>query len=177
MIQAEIGGAARVEPGVGVQKPGFMIRDFTLTSSGGERIAISNFRGRSNLVVVFPGYSDAMHIFIENAAQRGSEFSSQEATIIAVVPHGSETQTVPIPHNLPVVVLYDRTHAVYQLSGAMGEADRLVPLVYLTDRFGEIVSTYIAPDHTMPPGVDELLHTLEFMNQQCPECEPPEWPR
>lgn len=56
MIQAEIGGAARVDPGICVQRPGFMIRDFTLKFSPGKNVRISSFRGGSNLVVVFPGY-------------------------------------------------------------------------------------------------------------------------
>lgn len=177
MIQAEIGGAARVDPGIGVQRPGFMIRDFTLTSSGGESIRISGFRGRSNLAVVFPGYSDAMRVFLAELVRHGCDFSDQDTTALVVVPHGPEVRAIPTPANSPIVVLYDETHRVYRLSGAIDEDGRPMPLVYLTDRFGEIVSTYVAPGHSMPPGVDEMLSTLEFVNHQCPECEPPEWPR
>jgi peroxiredoxin len=177
MIQAEIGGAARVDPGIGVQRPGFMIRDFAFVSNRGESDRISRFRGRSNLVVVFPGHSDAMRIFLEDAVRHGHEFSEQDTTVVAVVPYGPEEQGIAIAHSSPILVLNDRTHAVYRLSGATDENGRPVPLVYLTDRFGEIVSTYVAPGHLMPPSVEEILSTLEFVNYQCPECEPPEWPR
>jgi len=178
MIQAEIGGAARIDPGVGVQRPGFMIRDFTLESSRGENIGISSFRGRSNLAVVFPGYSDAMRVFLEDVVRHGREFSDQDTTVLVVVPHGAEERAIPIiATKSPMVVLYDKTHGVQRLSGATGENGGPVPLVYLTDRFGEIVSTYVAPGRSMPPSVEELLRTLEFVNHQCPECEPPEWPR
>ena len=177
MIQAEIGGAARVDPGVGVQRPGFMIRDFTLESSRGENLGISSFRGRSNLAVVFPGYSNAMRVFLEDVVRHRGELSEQETTTLVIVPHGPEERAIPIAAKSPIVVLYDKMHRVHRLSGATGENGRPIPLVYLTDRFGEIVSTYVAPHHSMPPNVEEILRILEFVNHQCPECEPPEWPR
>lgn len=43
--------------------------------------------------------------------------------------------------------------------------------------FREIVSSYSLSGHTKPPNFDEVLGTLEFLNHQCPEYEPPEWPR
>lgn len=177
MIQAEVGGAARVDPGIGAQRPGFMIRDFTLISSRGEDIRISSFRGRFNLAVVFLRHSDAMRIFLHEVEQHGRQFSEQDTTVVAVVPYGREEQAFPIESISPVVVLYDKTHVAHQLSGATDENGRPVPLVYLTDRYGEIVSTYVSPGHSIPPNVAEILSTLDFVNQQCPECEPPEWPR
>ena len=177
MIQAEVGGAARVDLGIGVQRRGFMIRDFTLASNCGEDIRISSFRGRSNLAVVFLGHSVAMRVFLEDLGQHGCEFSEQDTTVVAVVPYGREEQEFLIGSSSPVVVLYDKTHAAYLLSGATDENGRPVPLVYLTDRYGEIGSTYVAPAHSIPPNVAEILSTLDFVNQQCPECEPPEWPR
>lgn len=176
MIQAEVGGGARVDPGDGVQRPGFMIRDFSLLSNRGENIRISSFRGQSNLVLVFPAHSDAMRSFLAEAQRYRRKFSEQDTVVVAIVPCGPEEQTIAIEKTSPILVLYDKSHAVYQLSGAI-ENGRPVPLVYLTDRFGEIVSTYFAPEHSMPPALGEILRTLEFTNFQCPECEPPEWPR
>jgi len=177
MIQAEIGGAARVDPGTGIQRPGFMIRDFTLDSSRGEKIRMSSFRGRVNLVLVFPGYSDAMRVFLEDAAKHSPQFSEQETCVVAIVPGSPEESTIPTSIGSSIVVLFDKLHRVYRLSGATDENGCPIPLVYLTDRFGEIVSTYAAPGHSMPPGIEEIISLLEFVNQQCPECEPPEWPR
>jgi peroxiredoxin len=127
--------------------------------------------------VVFLGYSDAMSIFLHDVEQHGREFSEQDATVVAVVPYGREEQAIPIESSSPFLVLYDKTHAVYRLSGAADEKGRPVPLVYLTDRFGEIVSTYVASSYSMSPKVAEILSTIDFVNRQCPECEPPEWPR
>ena len=173
MTQAEVGGAARVDPGTGLQRPGYMIRDFILQSSSGQNIQISSFRGRANLVLVFPGYSGAMRILLEDAARYSREFLELEATVVVVSPRQQQENTL----NPSILVLHDSTHAVHRLYGATDEHGRPVPVVYVTDRYGEIISTYAAPGHIMPPKLEEILGTLEFLNQQCPECEPPEWPR
>lgn len=177
MIQAEIGGGARIDPGYGVQRPGFMIRDFTLPAADGAAVRISDFRGSSNLAVVFPGYSEAMRSFLREVVQHASQFSEQETTILVIALQDPDGKEDSIRHCVPVRVLQDKTHTAYRLSGASDESGCPVPLVYLTDRFGEIVSAYIAPDHAMPPDIREVLSQLEFANHQCPECEPPEWPR
>ena len=44
MLQAEVGGAGRVDPDGGLQKPGYLIRDFVLTSALGVRVQISDYR-------------------------------------------------------------------------------------------------------------------------------------
>jgi len=177
MIQAEIGGGARVDPGMGMQRPGFMIRDFTLVSSRGESVSISSFRGRSDLVVVFPGYLDAMRTFLEDVARHAEALEEENATLLAVVPYGPEESENATANCSPTILLHDKALAVYRLSGATDSSGRPVALVYLTDRFGEIAATYVAPGHSMPPSIKEIFSTLEFVNHQCPECEPPEWPR
>lgn len=182
MIQAEVGGAARIDPGTGLQRHGHMIRDFELPSSTGSRVRISSFRGSKNLLLVFPGRSDAMFAFLEDAAKRSSEFARQEAAIIAVLPEaGRAGETSRANHSATnldprVVVLYDDSRSAYRLSGGVDQHGELIPLLYVTDRFGEIASTYSADSHAAPPAIDEILRTLDFLNQQCPECEPPEWP-
>lgn len=129
MIQAEIGGAARVDPGVDVQRPGFMIRDFTLVSNRGDNVRFSSFRGRSNLAVVFPGHSDAMRAFLADVGRHGREFSEQDTTVLAIVPSGPDEQAIPIEDSSPILILHDPTHAVYRLSGATDENGRPVPLI------------------------------------------------
>ena len=175
MIQAEVGGAARVDPGAGVQRPGFMIRDFTLPSSDGSYFRMSQLRGRSNVLVVFAGPSDTMRSFLEDASRHIHEFTSLDTTIVVILPYAPEQHA--LARGLPVLVLHDDAHTAYRLSGATDESDLLAPVIYLTDRFGEIVSAYSASNQPMPPPIGDILRTLEFMNHQCPECEPPEWPR
>lgn len=158
MIQAEIGGAARVDTGVGVQRPGFMIRDFTLISNRGDNVRISSFRGRSNLLVAFPGYSDATCAFLAELVRHDRKFSDQDTTVLVVVPYGPKERPIPIPIHSPIAILHDETLYVHRLSGATDENGCLMPIVYLTDRFGEIISTYVEPDHLMPPSVVEIFN-------------------
>ncbi len=176
-IQAEIGGAARIDPGTGVQRSGYMIRDFTLRSSRGEDVRVSDFRGSANLVLVFPGYSKAMRAFLDEAAMHSADWSGQEARVIAVLPYGGKEHAGPAQDHSSILELYDEAFAVHRRSGAADDNGRPVPVIYVTDRFGEIVSTYVVQGDASPPGVEEILRTLEFVNHQCPECEPPEWPR
>lgn len=187
MIQAEVGGAARIDPGTGLQRPGHMVRDFELPSTTGGRVRISSFRGRKNLLLVFPGHSDEMRALLEEASKRSSEFATQEAVIIAVLPEPrSEEETSGANHvakndsaanpDSCVVVLHDESRSAYRLSGGLDKVGESIPLLYLTDRFGEIASAYSAQSKAEPPSLDEILRTLDFLNQQCPECEPPEWP-
>jgi len=175
-LQAEIGGAAKVDPGTGVQRPGYMIRDFTLRSLRGEDVRISSFRGCANLVLVFDGQSDTMRGFLIEMAKHSREFSEQETRVVAILARGWEERSIQRSNDSPIVELYDGTLTVHHRSGATDENGCPVPLVYVTDRFGEIVSTYGVPGACLPK-VEEILRTLEFVNHQCPECEPPEWPR
>ena len=56
MTQAEIGGGTADAPQARPAK-GQLICDFTLASTGGQKISLSDYRGRSNLVLVFAGGS------------------------------------------------------------------------------------------------------------------------
>ncbi|HSB75204.1 MAG TPA: hypothetical protein VLC12_06095, partial [Terriglobales bacterium] len=48
--------------------------------------------------------------------------------------------------------------------------------VYITDRFGQVFAAFRTGLGEPAPGVDDILGWLEFINRQCPECFPPEWP-
>jgi peroxiredoxin len=176
-IQAEVGGAARADLGTGVQSPGYMIRDFTLRSSQGQDIRISSFRGRANLILVFLGNSDAMLRLVDEALAHSCEFTEQEARVVAIHPYRREDLDISATSRAPILDLYDETLGAYRFSGATDKNGLPVPLVYLTDRFGEIFATYTESGRALPLGIEEILRALEFVNQQCPECEPPEWPR
>ena len=60
--------------------------------------------------------------------------------------------------------------------GAADEAGRPAPAVYITDRYGEVFGSYRSAGGQALPKLEEILDWLAFINSQCPECEPPEWP-
>jgi hypothetical protein len=49
-----------------------------------------------------------------------------------------------------------------------------VPAVVIVDRFGEIWAAWEGgADHRLPSSKD-VIEWLDFLEVQCPECEPPE---
>jgi len=70
MLQAEVGGGARVDPNLGLQRPGYLIRDFILNSGQGKPVQISDYRGRANLVLVFCGAQHNECDFLRNITRR-----------------------------------------------------------------------------------------------------------
>ncbi len=161
----------------GLQRSGYLIRDFVLTSVLGVRVQISDYRGRSNLVLVFAGQAGIESDFLQNAAARCQDFTGQDAIIVAVFPYNSqETHLLKIWTMLPFVTLADDVGRVHDLYGAVDEQQKPAPVIYVTDRFGEIFSVYDVRSGKKRPLTDEILKMLEFINHQCPECEPPEWP-
>src|SRR5690349_11273458 len=58
VTQAQLAGGMANAPQTRPAK-GQLIRDFTLTSALGEPISLSDYRGRSNLVLVFAGGRDS----------------------------------------------------------------------------------------------------------------------
>ncbi len=178
MLQAESAGGGRVDPEAGLQKPGYLLRDFALTSTLGARLQISDYRGRSNLVIVFSGDDASELDFLQDAAERRKEITEQDATVIVVLqPSAQNVHSINKWENLPFPILTDDDGRIHRLYGALDEQKKPFPVIYVTDRFGEIVSVYAVLEGKKLPGTDEVLRTLEFINSQCPECEPPEWPR
>ena len=76
-----------------------------------------------------------------------------------------------------LVLLIDHDGSLHQQYGAVDEVGQLAQVIYITDRYGEIVSVFHTFGGEQLPATEELLKLLEFLNHQCPECEPPEWPR
>ena len=152
MLQAEVGGGGRVGPKEGLQKPGYLIRDFVLTSALGVRMQISDYRGRSNLVLVFAGQAGIESDFLQDAAARYQDFTEQDAVIVAVFPCNSqETHLLKIWATLPFVGLTDDDGRVHRLHGAVDEHGRPGPVIDVTDRFSEVVpSTTFAAARTCP---------------------------
>jgi hypothetical protein len=60
--------------------------------------------------------------------------------------------------------------------GALDASGLPAMAVYITDRFGEVFAVFRESEKQAMPSVEEILGWLEFVNSQCPECSPPEWP-
>jgi peroxiredoxin len=127
---------------------------------------------------VFTGHAATEFGFLQDAAARSKNFTEQEAIVIVV--NQRSTQDLYSNKqwsNLPFPMLVDDDGRIHRLYGALDQQEKPSPVIYVTDRFGEIVSVHDIRDGKDLPTANEVRKTLEFLNSQCPECEPPEWPR
>ncbi len=174
--QGEIAGGAFTSSDE-VPSKGHLLPDFRLISSAGDYIQLSDFRGRSNLVLLAVDDQPATAKLVSDIAARYSEIKNNEAEVLAIV-HGSRNSAAELQRkeNLPYLVLADDSGRLHRQLGAVDSNGRDSAAVYVTDRFAEVFGVYRRSGGDPLPSVAEILKWLEFVNVQCPECEPPEWP-
>jgi peroxiredoxin len=153
---------------------GQMLPPFTLLSAAGGLVQLAAYRGRANLVVVLAGSETEL---LRHLAARHARVLEEEAQVIAVLCGAREqAQAIQLREQFPFLVLADPDCALHLALGALdsGGAPRLA--VYVTDRWGEIFALWRAAHGDPVPGAQDIVSWLEFVNRQCPECFPPEWP-
>ncbi len=176
MSQAEIAGGT-VTPPNDLPSKGRRLRDFGLISALGQLIRLSDYRGRSNLVLIFTDdLAESKRLLSEVAAQYPPIKNEQSEVLAVMQLSRQEAAEARQRLELPYPVLADEKGRIHQEVGAVDLQGRTSAAVYVTDRFGEVFGVYRTRDGQRLPGVADLLNWLGFINSQCPECEPPEWP-
>lgn len=176
MSQGEIAGV-RMTLGGELPAKGHRFPDFEFIEASGRAIRLSDYRGRLNLVLVFADEGEAARKLLGELAGRYAEIRSQQAEILAVAEASSrDCAQVKARLNLPYAILPDEDGRVHREAGASDGQGRPAAAVYVTDRYGEVFAAYRTDDGQALPGAEEILSWLAFINIQCPECEPPEWP-
>jgi peroxiredoxin len=173
MTQAEIAGGT-VTPLNELPSKGHRLQDFELPSALGRNIRLSDYRGRSNLVLIFAGDgSETTKLLVELAREYG-DIKEEDCEVLVVVRLSLERSAgLKEKLKLPYQILVDDDDHVHEAMRATG---RGVPAIYITDRFGEVFGIYRSSEGGALPEISEILTWLEFVNAQCPECESPEWP-
>jgi len=151
---------------------GELIRPFSLRSPQGDEVHTDEFHGRFNLVLVFAEELErpSLQALLQSYARVQEAFREQEAGVLFVLRRVASEGEPRAGDVSAVSVLIDRegeTHELYDISDD--------PAVYVTDRWGEVYAVY--PEPRSLPGPETVLKDLEFINHQCPECFPPEWPQ
>jgi len=176
MSQAEI-AEGRITLAHELPAKGRRMRDFELRSANGRSIRISDYRGRSNLVLIFADGRKQTTELLSQLATAYEQVKGEGAEILAIG-RGSREQCATTKEGLrlPFPVLADEDGRIHGEVGALDEQGRATAAVYITDKFGEVFGVYRTLESQVLPSVADLLNWLEFVNSQCPECEPPEWP-
>lgn len=176
MSQIQIAGS-RITSTDELPKTGVRFPDFELPTECGCPMRLSDLRGRSDAVIVFTDDRSVTEKLLVEVADHYVAFKNEEAAVIAVI-RGSTEECARLRERLrlPFAVLPDFSGSVYRLVGANDNQGHAAAALYVTDRYGEVFASFRTRDGQTLPSVSEILEWLEFVNIQCPECEPPEWP-
>jgi peroxiredoxin len=176
MSQAEIAGR-RIPPSEGHPEIGNVLPDFELPSSRGQPVLASAYRGRSNLVLILAAGSNLLNGLFSQLESKQQELAENNARVL-VMAAGTRQRACELKQELRVDqdVLVDLDGRVHRTLGAINAAGQPVPMVFVTDRFGEIFAILKIDEHKSIPSAEEVLGWLEFINRQCPECGAREWP-
>jgi peroxiredoxin len=101
----------------------------------------------------------------------------EQAEVLAILDCTPERATgIKEEAQVTFPVLVDPEGRIHRFMGALNEGAGSAMAIYITDRFGEVFATFRESERQAMPGVKEILGWLAFVNSQCPECGPPEWP-
>lgn len=159
-----------------VFRRGQLLPPLPLRAPGGEAFDLAAHRGRNNLVLVLAADGERTALLLHQLALRHAEFKEEETRVLSVL-HGSEkaAQAMAGQRGLTFPVLPDADAAVHCALGAATCSAASQPAVFITDRYGEIYAAWTGLDARLP-SAQELLEWAGFINIQCEECFPPEWP-
>ena len=165
---------------------GQLIRDFTLNSTLGQPVSLSDYRGRSNLVLVFCGDGSIPSDFGTLTEIEGTlteiekdypTFQDEQTQVLAILQcQPQEATRIQQQSQLSFPLLVDVDGQIHRSVGAADGRGRPVAAIYITDQFGEVFAAYRAADGETMPSVEMIVKVIRFINIQCPECGHPEWP-
>lgn len=174
MLQSEIAGRL-VSSREGYPVKGDVIHDFQLLS--GQPLFLSENRARFNMVLVFAGESDSANSLLSELGLHQPELAANETRALAIVA-GPEERAAELNRalHLSFEVLADVDGRVHRSMGTGALAGHILPAVFITDRFGEVFAAFQTAQGKSLPGIAEIQSWIEFINRQCSECGPLEWP-
>ncbi|HEX5081533.1 MAG TPA: redoxin domain-containing protein [Blastocatellia bacterium] len=166
------------ETGAAELKPGQIIPAFSLAAANRpERIGPWNYKQRRNLVIFFLHSAECQKCggLLQEMAANYGEYQRLETEALAIAPDEIDRLSrLARELDLPFPVLVDDEGKVrdrYLKSAGRSEA-----AVVVADRWGAIFECQVSGrEHDLPAeaGIREWLEFIEF---QCEECFPSEWP-
>jgi peroxiredoxin len=152
MSQAEIAGGA-VTPPNELPSKGHRLHDFGLLSALGRLIHVSDYRGRSNLVLIVADDRPETAKLLSDAASQYSQIKDEDAELLAITRLSREQAAAKRePLKLAYPVLADEGGRVHRELGAVDSQGHDSAAVYVTDRFGEVFGAYRTRDGQSLPG-------------------------
>ena len=151
---------------------GHMVPDFNLRTVGDERISVSDFKGKKNLVIFFFDLHNSNDwSVLAELKRRYHDFTDANAEVLAISSGPfEELKDCAASMSLPFHLLCDcdrETACTYCVSGAM---------LFVADKFGELKLQSAISEDNADTLLDSALSTLELIELECPECGVSSWP-
>jgi peroxiredoxin len=154
---------------------GECLRDFRYVTVDGDERRLSDFKGRNNLLLILTNGSD--NGLLDAVARVYPEIQQMEARVIAILKCERQAAIrARDSRHWPFDVAVDVAGALHRELGSEDQAGAVGTAVYITDRWAEVFFTSRKTGEESGPGIKELLDWLAFVDHQCPECFPSDWP-
>lgn len=154
-----------------------MLPDFSLPTTDGRPIRLSDYRNRRNIVLVLlRGLSAASETLLADLQDNVTGLAEDNAQALVVV-QGPRQAAVSLQrmYLLSYPVLYDEQGQLEALLGPSSTPDAPRLAVHIASRSSRIYWSAWAEPGDPAPTVEDIRGWLEFIEIQCPECEAPEW--
>ncbi len=144
-----------------------------------QQLGLWDYKQKKNLVLFFfhgPRCA-ACQQMLRDLANGYSDYPQLDTEVLAISEAGNEElgQT-QLALSLPFPLLSDIGGKVFgTYLGQMGSGSPETA-VFVADRYGVLYTKATAADADELPGEREIRDWLSFIEIQCPECFPPEWP-
>jgi peroxiredoxin len=150
------------------------------TVNRAEQLGPGDYKQRRNLALIFFGSTEcqACRKLLREIAAHYGEYQQLEAEVLAVsADESTRVRRLAQELALPFPVLADSDGSVTDRYLEQKGAAAPAAAVFIADRWGAIFTRKIAAQEPELPAETELRGWLEFIELQCEECFPSEWPR
>lgn len=154
---------------------GTVLRDVEVKMAHGTRRLLSSLRGSSSLVMIFAA-SQNLTAFLADLCGRKSALTEHNGRVLVVAENPRQFAAQSNWQNDFCLLAIDAEGDLHRALGATDSAHIPIPTIYITDRFGEVFAAFQTTGAASFPSIDEIIRWLEFIERQCEECSPPEWP-
>jgi peroxiredoxin len=158
-------------------KPGMLLPAFSLPEANGEReISLWDYKPRRNLALLFVNDVLQQEPLLHAIAQHYSEYRELNAEVLVISPKASERGSKFQSGTLPFPILFDKVGELRRKCLGSGTAADSQSMALIADRWGEVYGKMILREHSAVADEEEIRKWLQFVDMQCEECFPPEWP-
>lgn len=138
-----------------------------------------DYKQNKNLVLFFfhSPQCEPCRQLLRDLAKGYSEYPQLNTEVLGICEAGiEELSQLQRELGLPFPLLSDEGGKVFgaylgQMGGGLAQT-----AVFVADRYGVLYTRATATDADELPGEGEIRDWLSFIEIQCPECFPPEWP-